>query len=318
MDAPCRSIALKVKFLRWTVDYHFDRTAKLDTQPEHPSLYRWSIQEFSAEGEKIGRDLIPWEWSLNFFAEELILSETVRASRFLTEKPDTTVRRMVVAKLKAGKGEFGPVRFSMIGTSRNVEDITVRIEALGSEDDTESCSMAGVVAFTTEVNFRNRHFPDSLEIYLNIKPSSFSRLADLVARSHVSELHLRLAHVIGFYSDWSPSVVTDSIKVLTANEKHIVETGLEGDFKPPRISEVIDFSLTTTVKTVFQKAVDEPLSGAVEEEPKPEPKVLVLLERMTAAFEVHGRRLGALTSLQWAAWIAVIFLAAIELKGCGA
>ena len=48
-----------------------DYVLRLDSNPEHKSLSRWSIQEIGADGKKVGADQIPWVWSLNFDLSEL-------------------------------------------------------------------------------------------------------------------------------------------------------------------------------------------------------------------------------------------------------
>ena len=48
------------------MDYHTDFAVKLNTETEYSSLYEWCLQEFDSDGEQVGRDLIPWSWSLYF------------------------------------------------------------------------------------------------------------------------------------------------------------------------------------------------------------------------------------------------------------
>ena len=48
------------------MDYHTDYLVKLTTETEHSSLYNWCLREFNSDGEQVGRDLIPWSWSLEF------------------------------------------------------------------------------------------------------------------------------------------------------------------------------------------------------------------------------------------------------------
>jgi hypothetical protein len=53
------------------MDTHTDYTAKLTTETEYGNLYKWCVQEIDAEGEEIGTDLVPWNWSLNFTGSKL-------------------------------------------------------------------------------------------------------------------------------------------------------------------------------------------------------------------------------------------------------
>jgi hypothetical protein len=53
------------------LDYHTDYEVKLITDTVHSGLYKWCLQEFDSDGEQVGRDLIPWGWSLAFDATNL-------------------------------------------------------------------------------------------------------------------------------------------------------------------------------------------------------------------------------------------------------
>jgi hypothetical protein len=48
------------------VDFHLERGLRLHTDPEHKSLYSWAINEIDDQGQQIGRDQIPWPWTLYF------------------------------------------------------------------------------------------------------------------------------------------------------------------------------------------------------------------------------------------------------------
>ena len=53
------------------MDNHLERKIRLSEEPEYKNLYSWSLQEFDGDGNKIGSDQVPWEWSLCFTASEL-------------------------------------------------------------------------------------------------------------------------------------------------------------------------------------------------------------------------------------------------------
>jgi hypothetical protein len=48
------------------MDYHIDRKVVLSEESEFKNLYKWSLQELDENGKQIGRNLVPWSWSLNF------------------------------------------------------------------------------------------------------------------------------------------------------------------------------------------------------------------------------------------------------------
>ena len=59
---------------------HLDGEIRLERDTENSSLYPWCLQEFNEDGEKIGRDLIPYTGKLHFFASDL----TVRNQTAIT------------------------------------------------------------------------------------------------------------------------------------------------------------------------------------------------------------------------------------------
>ena len=48
------------------MEFHCDYALRLITDTEYNSLYKWCLQEIDGEGKKVGRDLIPWHYSLYF------------------------------------------------------------------------------------------------------------------------------------------------------------------------------------------------------------------------------------------------------------
>lgn len=63
------------------MDYNLENKILLSEDSEYKNLYSWSLQEFNKEGEKIGKDQIPWCWSLYFTASELRLCHSFEINK---------------------------------------------------------------------------------------------------------------------------------------------------------------------------------------------------------------------------------------------
>lgn len=60
------------------LDFHLDRKVALNQDSKHQSLYKWSLQEHDDDGKQLGPDQVPWEWSVEFTATEMLLSEDLK------------------------------------------------------------------------------------------------------------------------------------------------------------------------------------------------------------------------------------------------
>jgi hypothetical protein len=125
---------------------------------------------------------------------------------------------------------------------------------------------------------------------------------------------LRVGSVAGFYSEWSPSVSTRNVKVLTTGDqqKIILPPGVE--FEPPRLSHVWEAELYINRRIEFGKLVpDHPVEDTANLG-----NVRVVPEAQAPA-SVEPHMLQMLGSVRKAAWFIVVLLAllfvAILLKG---
>jgi hypothetical protein len=252
------------------VDFHLDRGLRLHTDPEHKSLYRWAINEIDAQGQQVGQDQIPWVWSLNFTATSCVLGDSFNIeSQFQEEEatppPKITQRQVIHVQLRPGRpwDDEEETSFSMFGTDRIIKSFQLDIHPITDPAKQESCSAWGSVSYTTEIDFRNETTDDCVTFSLFVKPETFARYGAKIAHGLADEIHLRVNAVAGFYSEWSPSISTDRVKVLAGGEEHkvILPTGL--DFKPPRLGEVGSAELFINRHLEFRKRAPEP--EAVEE-----------------------------------------------------
>jgi hypothetical protein len=68
---------------------------------------------------------------------------------------------------------------------------------------------------------------------------------------------LRIGPVAGFYSEWSPSIPTDNVKVLTSGSEHKIT--LPPDYRePPRVGHVGTAELHINRRLHFGKRTPEP------------------------------------------------------------
>jgi hypothetical protein len=147
------------------VDFHLERGLRLQTKPEHKSLYEWAINEIDARGQQIGRDQIPWGWTSYFTATSCLLCDSIDIdieSQFQEEKttpPRKIVQRRVIRlRLRPGSprddGE-NETTFSMFGTGRAIKNFELEIHPITDPAEQERCSAWGSVSYTTEIDFRN-------------------------------------------------------------------------------------------------------------------------------------------------------------------
>jgi hypothetical protein len=258
------------------LEYHLDRRVVLNRDSEFKNLYEWSLQELDAEGSKVGLDQIPWEWSLYFRAKELTLSDTLAIEQPKSVSSDdndritVSERRFIKAKLSPESGRsFHDSIYSMFGTNRTISSFELHIEPLQSEDQQERCMAWGCVSYTSEIDFRYETMNDTVIFYMYVRPGTFDRYAAKIAASEVNEAILRVGGVAGFYSEWSPSVSTGNIKVLTSHKEHVVETLDEIEIDPPRLGTVGEVELYLRRISKIENAQDE-LANEDDEMPEKE------------------------------------------------
>jgi hypothetical protein len=234
------------------VDFHLERGLRLHTEPEHKKLYKWAINEIDSKGRQIGYDQIPWRWSLYFTATSCVLGDSIDIdsidikSEFLMEEttptPPKVVQGQVIrVQLRPGNPRDDAdyeTRFSMFGTDRAIKSFQLEIHPITDPARQESCTAWGTVSYTTEIDFRDETTDDCLIFYLFVKPETFARYGAKIAHGLVDEMTLRVKSAAGFYSDWSPSISTNNVKVLTADSEHKIDLPPGHQVEPPRLGHV--------------------------------------------------------------------------------
>jgi hypothetical protein len=295
------------------VEYHLDRGLRLLTEPEHKNLYKWAINEADAEDKLVGSDQIPWPWTLHFTATSCTLSDNVEIkSKLLTDEataatPDVAERQFIRVELRPGHprdDEDDLTTFSMFGTDRVIKSFQLQILPLADLGEQERCTCWGCVSYTTEVDFTDETEDDCIMFYMFVKPNTFARYAEKAAHSLVDELHLSVGSVAGFYSEWSPSISTRHVKVLTKGSEQKLTLPPDLQFEPPRLGEVGEAELYINRRLEFAKRRADPVD-------------IVETRNVRAVSEMQGpvssnlQSLQVLASIKRAAWAAVFFLALI-------
>ncbi|MGX5851765.1 hypothetical protein ACWGTO_32745 [Mesorhizobium sp. PL10] len=221
------------------MENHIDRRVILCPESAYKNLYEWSLQEVDADGEKIGRDQIPWEWTLYFKATELTLHDTLTVGSVLPNASQddintVTAKQGISAKLHPF-GTTWPPSYSMFGTDRTITDISLSIMSSAVDAEQEQCVAWGVVSYTSEIAFREETKPDCIGFYLFVRPDRFAWYAEMVATSAVEDVLLFVGRVPGFYSDWSPSISTNRIKILADKSAQKIEVPADCEIDPPRL-----------------------------------------------------------------------------------
>ena len=226
------------------MEYHFDSEIRLLEETELKSLYTWFLQEFSKEGKALSSKLIPWEWSLSFLATEL---KYIRGF-----ETDTSGSEFMRATLKPAPdvSQRSP-QYSMFGTNRFIQDFSLKIHKLETEQAAEKCTVWGGVSCTYEIDFHYCTDDDSLCFYLSLKPENYDALCYFAKHGgNQDAVALTVKGVSGFYAEWSPEISTRSIKVLVADtDQNVIRQ--EGSIDPPRLGQISNFRLDFSRRSIL-------------------------------------------------------------------
>lgn len=298
------------------MDYHLDYGLRLHTEPEYKSLYSWAINEVGADGCSIDRDQIPWAWTLLFSATSCVLTNRLEIEAQFSlasesEDPPRIERDQVIRMtLRPGirkNGEFArDVTFSMFGTKRAIRDFTLEIRPLDDSAKAEHSNAWGSVSYTAEIDFRNETADDCIWFYLYVKPETFARYVALIDQGAIDTIIFSVKSVDGFYSEWSPSISTDKVKVLVGGAEHKLDLPPDFQGEPPRLGRVHDARLLLLRR--LELGEDSRSPPAIDDRADPTPLANPTLQ---VTSEIDPRLLPVLASLKRAAWVAVTLLAAI-------
>jgi hypothetical protein len=299
------------------MQHHLDYGLRIQTEPKHTNLYSWAINEVAPDGSLIDRDQIPWEWSSFFTATSCVLTnrfEIAKPFEFFTPQPEAPPPQIekdqiIHMTLRPGawrEGEWdNVVQFSMFGTKRSIQDFTLQVRPLNDPAEAERCTAWGTVAYTAEVDFRDRTQDDCVCFFLYVKRETFESYVALINAGAVDAILFSVGSVDGFYSAWSPSISTMKVKVLPRGNEPKIDLPLGFEGEPPRLGRVQAARLLMH-RHLFElsKALPLPIEGEVASRPSASPI-------LRGASETDQRLLPVLVSLKQAAWVAVAILVVI-------
>jgi hypothetical protein len=229
--------------------YLLEKKVAINPEPEFKSLYRWCLNEFDTGSNKSKHNLIPWSWSLYFTAssirvvrESSIEVSSVEENSFESNSKNETRIYATLHPGHVGHKEYldAEVEYSFIGTDRVIKEFVLCISpAINGKK--ELCSVVAIPSYEAEIDFGNEVETDYLGLEVCIDRDYFDALVRLIDSKSVDTAWIRLGHVTGFYSDWSPSVSTRFIKVLTNEIK--IEGVEEAKIKPPVAQMAHQFNL---------------------------------------------------------------------------
>jgi hypothetical protein len=245
------------------MEYHMDRRLKVVSNTMHKSLYTLCINEIDENDNVIGRDYIPWIWSLRFSASRISISDDLnilepynvnynllRTEDVSFKNDEHSVRdsRCIVADLYPDN-----VPFIMFGSDRAIKNFYLTIRPIGEGEGTESCSLWGLVSWTREnEDFISQTSPDEIGFDLMVKPSIFERYVERISLGTADEIHFSAGRVAGFYSRWNPSISTNMIKVLARGREQELQIPADLKFEPPRLGSIGECSLQITASRITQ------------------------------------------------------------------
>jgi hypothetical protein len=292
-----------------SVDFHLTRSLRLHTKPEHKNLYKWAINEIDAKGHQIGSDQIPWPWTLDFTAASCVLGDSIEIkSKTAPASREISQRQVIRVRLRPGSLRDREATFSMFGTDRSIQRFQLQIHPIDDPAEQERCKAWGSVSYTTEIDFEKETTDDCIIFYMFVKADTFDRYAAKIANGLVDEMVLRVGSVDGFYSEWSPLISTNRVKVLAPGSEQNITLPAGLQFEPPRLGDVGDVELYINRRLEFA----EPEAPDAVEETADVGTVRVVPETRAPA-AVEPRTLQMLGSLRRAAWFVVFLLALISI-----
>ncbi len=304
------------------MQHHLDTKVILSVDSEHNSLYQWFLREVGDEASEYQRDQIPWRWSQYFTLSEINVHSSFQlGDHYATdvEKAAAQVKEhdFIRAKLLPYDVRDGHLcsytRYSMFGTNRAIPEFELSITQV-EDGESESCQAWGSVSYTAEIDFDDITTDDNITFDLRVSKERFARLLRLITTKSISGGGLSISDADGFYSNWSPSISTDAIKVLTPDEKyHPVEVPEGCSIVPPRLGKIGEFVLYLNDGLKFQLPQETVYDDDLEDEGPSQP-VQSESDMPVVRLMADAKTLGVLQSLRIAAWIIAALLILILIK----
>jgi hypothetical protein len=226
------------------MEYQLDNRVVLSTERKHENLYSWSIKEFDNRETQIGVDQIPWDWSLYFEVVELfpVFKIEMRAASNDHPEASTESSEYLSGKLRPTVESRQAGHYSMFGTQRPITEFGLLVHK--AKDEKDKCHLWGSISYTADFDFQDVTEPDCVFLYVYLSAVRFDQLMNFVKFPRPTRAQIRLTGVSGFYSEWSPSIRTDRIKILANAADQRLENPQRLGLSPPVLGGVKEFDLT--------------------------------------------------------------------------
>jgi hypothetical protein len=288
------------------MDYILEKKIRFNSKKDK-TLYSWCLDELSNQDKNHQEGLIPYPFSNFFNVSSLRLVRGVGSKKSYSDNGVTNVpnnRIFILGEIKPSprtKFDFFETSYSMFGTDRLVDSISLKIEKLGDDSEDEICTLWGSPVYKSEIDFREYTEPDNISVTISLKTEQFEGLVRMLETKSVGNSQLILGQVDGFYAPWSPSINARSIKVLT--EYHEVEGEIDLDRPIPIIGNVGEFYLSFSSPLDLEERVDEDKSTEDE----------ILVEKPATKVEIDNSKYLAVTDslkkpLWWILFVLVLIL----------
>jgi hypothetical protein len=231
------------------MEFHLDRTLRLVTEVK-PGSYPWAIAEIDAQGQQVGGDQIPWEWTAHFTASSCNIVDGLQINiKAMGEKPfapETEVIRdqIIHIELRPVVGSIvDSMSFSMFGADRFIDSFRLDVYSMRAPVRQEICTSWGTVSYTSTVEFQDDIAVDCLLFNMIIAPDTFANYKALLNGGAVDQVIFSASDVAGFYAPWVPWGLSRKIKVLTGGKEQVVTVPADFKGSPPRLGSVGGASL---------------------------------------------------------------------------
>lgn len=290
------------------MERHLNREIKLLEETETKGLFTWYLQEFSSEGKALPRKLVPWKWSLDFRATDLKYIRGFQSADADISQAGEHIR--AILKPEPDFNSSPVTKYSMFGTDRLINDFSVNIHKLQNEQAAETCTLWGSVSHTFEIDCDYHTQEDLLCFRIDLKPENYDALCSFAKHGgNHDELLLSVKGVSGFYSEWSPLIRTNSVKVLTADEEQNVIQP-HGHSEPPRLGEISEFTLRFLRRTkLYTEPVEKDVVPIADSVPSSAPS-----DANAALLPIIQQLQTTLKRLRLPIWIIVALLVLLLLR----
>jgi hypothetical protein len=238
------------------MESNLDLKVSLNENPDRSTLGKWCLDEYDSNNKKVDGDYIPWAWSCYFRSDQLRVIRQLELNRYdenyvLLDRPRSDYKVSVVGDLRSGRSDedsfLDRVSYSMFGTSRKITKFNLYIGSASEQDGLQDCKVYGIPSYDSEDSHSRRQTEDDyfgIDVFIN--EDELKDIVQAVESKTADSIVLRISRVSGFYSHWSPTIITSNIKILT--EYHTITKPEGSAISPWIIGTADEFWISLTKK----------------------------------------------------------------------